>query len=88
MAASNTADRCRSRMNSSRRKDCKGQVLIEPGEIEIDVEKQQQREFFTLAERFRSAIDPDEVNKLGEEMGCMIFNAQWRIVKSEVRLPG
>ena len=44
--------------------------LIENG-IQAEVEKQKQ--FFDLAERFRSATDPEEVKRLGEQMGRMVF---------------
>jgi hypothetical protein len=44
--------------------------LIESG---IETEKQKQREFFALAERFREATDPEEAKRLGDEMGRMVF---------------
>ena len=44
--------------------------LIENG---IEAEKQKQREFFDLAERFRSAKDPKEVKRLGDQMGRIVF---------------
>jgi hypothetical protein len=34
-----------------------------------------EREFFDLAERFRSPTDPDEVKRLGDQMGRMVFGA-------------
>ena len=39
----------------------------------IEAEKRKQREFFELAERFRSATDPAEVKRLGDQMGSMVF---------------
>jgi hypothetical protein len=36
-------------------------------------EKRKQQEFFDLAERFRRATNPDEVKRLGDEMGRMVF---------------
>ena len=36
-------------------------------------EKQKQQEFFDLAKRFRSATDPEEVKRLGDQMGRMVF---------------
>lgn len=39
----------------------------------IEAEKRKQREFFELAERFRSATDPAEVKRLGDQMGRMVF---------------
>ena len=37
------------------------------------VEKQKQQEFFDLAERFRKATDPQEIKRLGDQMGRMVF---------------
>jgi len=34
-----------------------------------------QREFFELAERFRSATDPKEVARLGDQLGRMVFGS-------------
>ena len=48
-------------------------MLVELIENGIEAEKQKQQEFFGLAERFRSATDPDEVRRLGDEMGRMVF---------------
>jgi hypothetical protein len=39
----------------------------------MEAEKRKQQEFFDLAERFRSATDPEEVKRLGEQMGRMVF---------------
>jgi len=44
-------------------------MLVEPIENRIEAEKQKQQEFFDLAERFRSAVDPEEVKRLGDRMG-------------------
>ena len=48
-------------------------MLIELIENGIEAEKQKEREFFELAQRFREASDPDEVKRLGDQMGRMIF---------------
>ena len=48
-------------------------MLVELIENGIAAEKQKQREFFDLAERFRSATDPEEVKRLGDQMGRMVF---------------
>ena len=45
-------------------------ALIENG---IDAEKRKEKEFFDLAERFRTATDPNEVKRLGDRMGRMVF---------------
>jgi hypothetical protein len=48
-------------------------MLVELIENGIAAEKQKQQEFFDLAERFRSASDPNDVKRLGDQMGRMIF---------------
>ncbi len=50
-------------------------VLVDLIENGIEAEKQKQREFFDLAKRFRSAADPEEAKRLGDQMGRMIFGA-------------
>lgn len=44
--------------------------LIENG---IQVEKSKEQAFFELAARFRAATDPEDVQRLGDEMGRMVF---------------
>lgn len=44
--------------------------LIENG---LEAERRKQQEFIELAERFRSATDPEEVKRLGDQLGRMIF---------------
>ena len=39
----------------------------------LEAEKCKQQEFFGLTERFRSATDPEEVKRLGDQMGRMVF---------------
>ena len=39
----------------------------------MEAEKRKQQEFFHLAERFRSSTDPEEVKRLGNQMGRMLF---------------
>jgi hypothetical protein len=39
----------------------------------MEPDNREQQEFFDLAERFRRAADPEEVERLGSEMGRMIF---------------
>ena len=48
-------------------------MLVELIENGMEAEKRKQQEFFDLAERFRSATDPDEVKRLGDRMGRMVF---------------
>ena len=44
--------------------------LIENG---IDAETRKQQQFFALAERFRKEKDPEAANRLGDELGRMVF---------------
>ena len=48
-------------------------MLLELIENGMEAEKRKQQEFFELAERFRNATDPDDVKRLGEQMGRMVF---------------
>jgi hypothetical protein len=48
-------------------------ILLELIENGMEAEKRKQQEFFELAERFRNATDPDDVKRLGEQMGRMVF---------------
>ncbi len=48
-------------------------MLLELIEGGLEAETKKQKEFFDLAERFRSAKDPQEVKRLGDELGRMVF---------------
>jgi hypothetical protein len=48
-------------------------MLVELVESGIEAQKRKQEEFFALAERFRSASDPEEAARLGDELGRMVF---------------
>lgn len=48
-------------------------MIVELVENGLEAEKRKQQEFLDLAERFRSATDPAEVKRLGDQMGRMIF---------------
>ena len=48
-------------------------LLVELIENGIEAEKRKQREFFDLAERFRTATNPEEIKRLGDQMGRMVF---------------
>jgi hypothetical protein len=50
-------------------------MLVELIENGIEAEKRKQQEFFDLAERFRSATDPKEAQRLGDELGRMVFGS-------------
>ena len=55
------------------RKLSANRMLLELIENGMEAEKRKQQEFFDLAERFRSAKDPEEVKRLGDQMGRMVF---------------
>ena len=48
-------------------------MLLELIENGVQAEKRKHQEFVDLAERFRSATDPEEVKRLGDQMGRMVF---------------
>ena len=48
-------------------------MLLELIENGIDAEKRKRQQFLTLAERFRNEQDPEAANRLGDELGRMVF---------------
>ena len=48
-------------------------VLVELVEEGLEARKRKEAEFYMLAKRFRSAKDPQEVERLGDELGKMVF---------------
>ena len=48
-------------------------IIVELVEEGIEAQKRKQKEFFALAERFRSATDPKDVARLGDDLGRMVF---------------
>ena len=48
-------------------------VLVELIEQGIEARQQKERAFFDLARRFRSANDPKDVQRLGDELGRFVF---------------
>ena len=55
------------------RKLSKNRMLLELIENGIDAEKRKQQQFFDLAERFRGERDPEAANRLGDQLGRMVF---------------
>ena len=55
------------------RKLSASRMMVELIEHGVEAEKRRHQEFFGLEERFRAAGDPQEVKRLGDQMGCMIF---------------
>jgi len=48
-------------------------VLVELLEQGLEAQKEKEKAFFAVAERFRAASDPKEIKQLGDEMGRFIF---------------
>src|SRR5579872_5186207 len=55
------------------RKLSKNRMLVELIENGIAAEKRKQQQFFALAERFRNEKEPEAANRLGDELGRMVF---------------
>lgn len=55
------------------RKLSKNRMLLELIENGIEAERRKQEQFFALAERFRHEKDQEEANRLGDELGRMVF---------------
>ncbi len=58
---------------AKQRRLSENRVLAELIEQGIEARKQKEKAFFELAERFRSASDPDEARRLGDELGRFVF---------------
>jgi hypothetical protein len=58
---------------AKRRSLSASRMLVELLEEGIESRKKKEKAFFELAERFRAAADPDEVSRLGDELGKMMF---------------
>jgi len=48
-------------------------VLVELIEQGIEARQQKEKAFFQLAERFRTADDPEQVKQLGDQLGRFVF---------------
>jgi hypothetical protein len=48
-------------------------LLVELIEDGLEAQKQKQQQFFELAERFRNETDPEEAERLGDQLGRMVF---------------
>jgi hypothetical protein len=38
--------------------------------------KEREKTFFVLAHRFREALDPKEIEQLGDQLSCLVFGAR------------
>jgi len=56
-----------------RRRLSENRVLVELIEEGIEAQKKKEKAFFDLAERFREAEDPEEVKRLGDNLGRFVF---------------
>lgn len=58
---------------AKRRRLSDNRVLVELIEQGIEAEKQKEKAFFELAERFRAAEDTEQVKHLGDQLGRFVF---------------
>jgi predicted transcriptional regulator len=56
-----------------RRRLSENRVLVELIEEGIEAQQQKEKAFFDLAERFRAAKDPEDIKRLGDDMGRFVF---------------
>ena len=58
---------------AKRRRLSDNRVLVELIEEGIEAQQQKEKAFFQLAEKFRAASDPNEVKRLGDDLGRFVF---------------
>lgn len=58
---------------AKRRRLSDNRVLLELIEEGMEARKQKEKAFFDLAERFRQSKDPDEIKRLGDQLGSFVF---------------
>jgi len=58
---------------AKRRRLSDNRVLVELIEEGIEARRQKEKAFFDLAGKFRSADDPAQVKRLGDELGRFVF---------------
>ncbi|MFZ0319944.1 MAG: hypothetical protein WAL56_12545 [Candidatus Sulfotelmatobacter sp.] len=58
---------------AKRRRLSDNRVIVELIEEGIQASRQKERAFLDLAERFRSASAPEQVKKLGDDLGRFVF---------------
>lgn len=51
----------------------RNRILVELIESGMEAEQRKQKEFFELAKRFRSTSNPKEAERLGDQLGRMVF---------------
>jgi hypothetical protein len=63
----------RVRALAKRRRVSANRMIVELVENGLEAQERKQKEFATLAERFRRTEDPEEAKQLGDQLGRMIF---------------
>jgi metal-responsive CopG/Arc/MetJ family transcriptional regulator len=63
------------RTMAKRKRTSASRMLVELLEEGIEARNQKEKAFYDLAGRFRAATDPKEAERLGEELGRMVFPA-------------
>jgi hypothetical protein len=58
---------------SKQRRLSDNRVLVELIEQGIQAQKEKEKAFFELAQRFREADDPKQVERLGDQLGRFVF---------------
>jgi hypothetical protein len=58
---------------SKQRRLSDNRVLVELIEQGIQAQKEKEKAFFELAQRFRDADDPKQVEQLGDQLGRFVF---------------
>ena len=58
---------------AKRRRLSDNRVLLELIEEGMEARERREKEFFNLAERFRQSKDPEEVKRLGNQLGNFVF---------------
>jgi hypothetical protein len=58
---------------AKRRRLSDNRIMVELIELGIEAQREREKAFFDLAERFRSSDDATEVKRLGDELGRFVF---------------
>jgi hypothetical protein len=58
---------------ANRRRLSENRVLVELIELGIEANKQKEKAFFELAQKFRASENPAEARRLGDELGRFVF---------------
>ena len=61
------------RSMAKRRRLSANRMLVELVEEGIELKKQKEKVFFDVAERFRTATDPDEITRFGDQLGKIVI---------------